>query len=305
MVDDHLIATIGERQHGLLTLRQLTAAGMSRGTLDHRTKAGRLERVGHGVYRIAGTPRSWRHDLFAAVLAVGPSAAVSHRAAARAWGCWNTDPVPEVVTAYAGVQLPDGAIVHRTRRLDAGDVVDLDGLPVMCPARVAADLGAVCSETTVASLVDTMLRRELLTMEDLQRIVARRSKQGRDGIGVLRRVVTERAPLTGVTESFLEAELLRLCREAGLPEPRTQVPVWVDGRLRRLDAAYPEVMVAIEVDGWELHSRKPVFDDDRVRQNGLTNLGWAVLRFTWDQIRKRPWEVVADIRRTLRRLGVL
>src|SRR2546430_704737 len=47
-----------------------------------------------------------------------------------------------------------------------------------------------------------------------------------------------------------------------------------------VDLAYPELKLAIEIDGWEHHRTRSAFDDDRVRANDLVVAGWNVLRFT-------------------------
>ncbi|OZA27577.1 MAG: hypothetical protein B7X93_08870 [Hydrogenophilales bacterium 17-61-9] len=61
----------------------------------------------------------------------------------------------------------------------------------------------------------------------------------------------------------------------------------VPGRKYRLDIAFPEARLAVEVDGWEWHGKhKGDFTRDRERQNLLTLHGWRILRFTAGQIRK-------------------
>jgi very-short-patch-repair endonuclease len=68
---------------------------------------------------------------------------------------------------------------------------------------------------------------------------------------------------------------------------------------RRLDFAYPDQKIMIELDGRIDHSKKRIFEDDRKRQNDLVLAGWTVLRFTWDDVTKRPAEVARTIERAL------
>ena len=86
--------------------------------------------------------------------------------------------------------------------------------------------------------------------------------------------------------------MIRLCRCAGLPEPAFQYELAVDGLPRRLDFAFPALRLAIEVDGYERHSRFGVFEDDRKRANGLELAGWVLLRFTWTQVTQQPDYVI-------------
>ncbi|HEV3364368.1 MAG TPA: DUF559 domain-containing protein, partial [Acidimicrobiia bacterium] len=72
--------------------------------------------------------------------------------------------------------------------------------------------------------------------------------------------------------------------------------------LAEVDFAYPEVKLAIEVDGFDAHGTPRAMAKDFVRQNGLVPYGWRVLRFTWGQVCDEP-EMVADaIRRALESL---
>ena len=58
--------------------------------------------------------------------------------------------------------------------------------------------------------------------------------------------------------------------------------------------------VIVEFDG-DVHRQRKVFVNDNRRQNRLVAEGWVVLRFTSADVLGRPAEVVAEIRRALRR----
>ncbi|OWY60874.1 hypothetical protein B7486_66825 [cyanobacterium TDX16] len=60
-------------------------------------------------------------------------------------------------------------------------------------------------------------------------------------------------------------------------------------------------MVAVEVDGFASRIDRSRFQDDRTRQNALVQAGWTVIRFTWEDVVKRPQLVVTTIRRVLGR----
>ncbi len=63
----------------------------------------------------------------------------------------------------------------------------------------------------------------------------------------------------------------------------------VPGRRFRVDIAFPDEKLAIEVDGWEHHGKyKADFHANRERQNLFTLYGWRILRFTAGEIRKDP-----------------
>ena len=80
-----------------------------------------------------------------------------------------------------------------------------------------------------------------------------------------------------------------LVRQYELMAPAFQHEVWHGGRfIARIDCAYPDRKLAIEVDGFEHHSSPEAFQRDRTRQNRLVALGWTVLRFTWHDVVHRP-----------------
>lgn len=68
-----------------------------------------------------------------------------------------------------------------------------------------------------------------------------------------------------------------------------------------IDFAYPELRIAIEVDGYGPHSSRAAFQSDRVRQNDLVGLGWMVLRFTWADVVRRPERVARQIAQAIGR----
>jgi very-short-patch-repair endonuclease len=74
--------------------------------------------------------------------------------------------------------------------------------------------------------------------------------------------------------------VLGVLLDAGLPAPIAQHPVNVDGRRYRLDFAWPEQRVAMEVDGFGPHSSYAAFHDDRRRDLALQGDGWRVLHVT-------------------------
>jgi very-short-patch-repair endonuclease len=63
----------------------------------------------------------------------------------------------------------------------------------------------------------------------------------------------------------------------------------------RIDFAYPEARIAIEVDSWTDHGTREAFETDRARQNELVELGWKVVRFTWLQLTTQPVDVAITV----------
>ena len=103
------------------------------------------------------------------------------------------------------------------------------------------------------------------------------------------KVARARIPGLPPSESPLVARLLLAIRADGLPEPSHHAGsalgelVFAPPRWWRFDLAWPERMLAIEVDGgvWSggRHTRGAGFVADCEKLNTATLLGWRVLRF--------------------------
>ena len=73
-----------------------------------------------------------------------------------------------------------------------------------------------------------------------------------------------------VTRSELEDRFLALLDAHGLPRPRTNYGI--EGM--EVDAAWPEQLLVVELDGWGAHHTRRAFQDDRERGNALEAGGW-------------------------------
>jgi hypothetical protein len=95
-----------------------------------------------------------------------------------------------------------------------------------------------------------------------------------------------------------------------LPGP-PDLPPWVqqhqvrlhEGRRIRLDAAYLEAQVAVELDGAAFHGSRAARERDLRRDTALAALGWVVLRFSYARLMADPdgcrREIEAVVRRRL------
>ena len=111
----------------------------------------------------------------------------------------------------------------------------------------------------------------------------------------MRSLLVARDPTLAPAESDLETLLFKILRHGGLPAPIRQHVVEIDGHCFYLDAAYPELMIFIEGDGFGVHSQRDPFERDRWRQNLLVVAGWLPLRFTWRRLCRAPDGVVSEV----------
>ena len=143
------VRSIAEEQWGLVTKRQIEKTGIAWSTVSRQVGIGGLERVAHGVYRLRGGAEPEHLALRAAWLQLAPEAAVwerrpeqgvvSHRSAAHLYGIGHLAADSHEFTLPRRKQTRrEDVWLHRG---DVGDCwVQLRGLPVTKPSRIAADL---------------------------------------------------------------------------------------------------------------------------------------------------------------------
>ena len=145
------IGSLAEDQWGLLTRQQAQKAGIPATTLERLTADGSvLERVAQGVYRFTGAPPPDHRDLRAAWLQLAPEVpawertiregAVSHRSAAALYGIGDLPADKHDFTIPERRQSRRADVRLHIRQLQPSEWIELRGLPVTRPSRIASDL---------------------------------------------------------------------------------------------------------------------------------------------------------------------
>jgi very-short-patch-repair endonuclease len=107
-----------------------------------------------------------------------------------------------------------------------------------------------------------------------------------------RDVTTHRSPIRKP-----ERRCLELIREAGLPEPETQVRI----AGYTVDLLWPDHRVVFEIDGYTFHTSRFAFDRDRRKDAALKSAGYDPNRLSRDQVMFEPDLAVAAISAALAR----
>ena len=289
-------AALASVQYGLVSLAQLLECGLSREQVEDLNAVKRLLHTERGVYRFAGTADHGNQRIMG--LTLRTSGIASHRSAAALLGLIDWVPQPEVTVAPMANYRGPGRI-HRHHDLENRDMADVQGIPCTNATRTLIDIGAVRRDL-VEPMFHAVLHRRLAEYDDIVARFYQVARKGRNGVGPLRAVLAEYDPAMAPGESTLEVRLLEIIRQHGIKPPVRQHRVTVGGRHYRLDLAYPDEKLAIEGDGFGVHSERDRFETDRERQNALVLLEWRPLHFTWRQIRHRSDYVADTIRTALR-----
>lgn len=267
------VAAIAARQHGVVTRRQLLAAGIADPAVHYRVAAGRLHRVHRGVYAVGHQALSPEGRWIAAVLACGGGAVLSHSSAAALWRLLDArdGAVHVAVPSTNGRRKQTGIRLHRLGSLTSRQTTRRQGIPVTTPARTIADLRGRVAEA--------QLRRAVRQAEVLG----------------LRTEIASSTP----TRSELEDSFLLLCRRRRLPLPEVNTRIGV----LEVDFLWRDPRLVVETDGYRYHRGAIAFEDDHARDLALRSDGFTVLRFTYRQVTAEPSRVAGVIRRELTRSG--
>lgn len=279
MTPDGRVAAVAFRQHALLTRIQSLEAGLTARQADRRLAAGRWLLHRRGVYAIAGAPPSERQAVLGALLAAGEGAMASHLTAARLWG-FDLPPPDAIDVVGPRVRL-EGVRSHQTSTLSLPDRARLGAIELTSPARTLADCAGFVPADRLGAVVDDALRRGAVKLRDLRACHERiDTGPGRRPTIALREVLRERAVGYSAGDSAREASIVNLLARSGLPAPSLGHRVRIGRRTYKLDIAWPELLLAIEFDGWDTHRTFTAFHGDRNRIRRLVAAGWTILPVT-------------------------
>jgi hypothetical protein len=287
--------SLAERQHGVVSRRQLLERGVGAQGVKHRVAKGRLHPVYRGVYAVGRAQVTQRGLWMAAVLACGPGALLSHGSAAALWGV-GCQRRPEVEVSVRGgrARTRDGIVVHRRLSLRQADVTVQDRIPVTTPIATLVDIASQLDRDDLEAAINAADRLELVDPERIRTALGTMPR--RPGIAMLRELLDRRT--FALTDSALERRFLPLARKAGLAPPVT------GARLNgfKVDFYWPELGLVVETDGLRYHRAPAQQARDRVRDQAHTGAGLTSLRFTHSQVRYEPAYVRSTLAATARRL---
>lgn len=293
MWDEGYLRSVAAGQHGLLHRNQLIESGATDHEIMHRLSVGRIEQLHPGVYYIDSVAATWKTEVLAGVMAAGPDALASHRTAAVLWGFDAVyGRMIEVTVPFNEDPEPTGVILHRTRRLNPGMI--LDGLPITPPERTLLDIAPILPERTLEKAARSAIRTGLTTEEKMDLGVGIYGGRGVAGTRKMRTVI--RLVSGDNSGSVTEIDMKHLVMDAPIPRPVQQLRVRLsDGSIAYPDFAWPDRFRIVEADGFDTHGTPEQFQRDLWRQNQLMELGWEIRRFTAKDIRDNPSEVLAEI----------
>jgi very-short-patch-repair endonuclease len=274
---DRSIGRIAARQRGYVTRRQLLEAGLGARAITYRIAAGDLIQIHTGVYALGHAPQAFTDRAYAAVLACGPGAVLSHSSAASLWGILDRWWEPFEVIVDTARRRP-GIRAHRAT-LERSDIQRHLGIRVTSPARTVFDNAPRLSAKALTRKVNDLRIARRLKLEQLAELAARLPRHpGAACVGPL--IETDRGP----TRSELEDVFAAFAKRFGLPpfEFNTRAAGY------EVDVLFPRQRVIVELDGYEFHGTRQAFERDRERDAATLAAGFTTLRITWERLTQAP-----------------
>jgi very-short-patch-repair endonuclease len=295
------VAAIAEAQSGLITVEQLRELGIADSTISDAIGSARLHPLFHGVYSVGHRHLTPHAPLLAATLACGPGSVVSHGTAA--WLLGLTDRQFEAIDVIAPVEAGRKIAGIRRRFVPppAGrEVWRRHAVPVTSPARTIVDCAGISDSKGVSELIEQASVLRLLDVTAIDRVL---DGPRRRGTRRLLRVVEpwRRYPRGIKIRSRMEAKLLPLLSEAGLPIPQTNARLRVGGESYEVDFLWRRHKVVVETDGGRFHDNPIAGAKDSGRNRALMAAGYRTPRLGWEDLRDRPDETMREIARLLAR----
>jgi hypothetical protein len=289
------LADLAKRQHGVVSIRQLTGPlGYSRDAVKRATAAGRLHRLHRGVYAVGHTRLTQQGRCLAAVLACGPHALLSHNSAAWLWGISSIGPAPYAVTAGVRRKRRPPIVLHYAEHLAPEDRALREGIPLTSLARTLLDMAASTRFDRLQRMLERTEDLRLFDLEPVESVLAR--NQGHRGAGPLSRALDLYRPAP-FSRSGLERRFLALVRDAGLPQPVTGF----NEAGYELDVYWPKQRFAVELDTFKTHGSRAAFERDRLRDEELKFAGIETIRVTDLRLRREPEKVIERVAQLLQR----
>jgi hypothetical protein len=299
----HDVAELATRQHGVVSMAQLRALGYAKSTVIEWSSVSHLHALHRGVYAVGHRRLTWYSWCWAAILGAEPNetdevvwpAVASHHSAACLWGLLRYRPDTMHVTAPTRRRAKRRFKVHFSSILAEEDRSLRDGIPVTALPRTLLDLAITARGDQLEGYLERAEERDLFDLAAVEALLTRCG--GHRGRGRLAKALVIYRPDPAFTRSRFEKRFRRLVQAAGLPAPAANFNL----AGYELDAYWPDLRFAVELDLFETHGSRAAFERDRRRQEELKLLGIEMIRITKPRLDQEPKAVLRNLTALLER----
>jgi very-short-patch-repair endonuclease len=253
------VATRGE------ILGPADGSGPRRPALEAAVRAGRVVRLRHNCYALAGLDEAKQR-------ARTLGGVVSHLSAAQHWG-WKVKhpPLRPCVTLPRSARKPVADVELHWQDLTEAQVVD----HVTCRVTTVTACARAYARDVALCVADSALREGMVTQDDLLIAAEQSPRTGR------RRALWVAENADGRADNPFESTL----RDIALHVPGLHVVAQgsVDG-VGRVDLLDRTLGIVVEAESYEWHATRDQLRRDVKRYTTCARCGFVVVRFTWDEV---------------------
>lgn len=162
-------------------------------------------------------------------------------------------------------------------------------MPTTSVPRTLLDLAIRSQPAQLERLLERAEELELLDLAVLEDLLGRAG--GHRGRGRLRRALAVYQPDPTFTRSRFERLFRRRVKAFGIAAPAMNF----NAEGYELDAYWPDLRFAVELDLFETHGTRAAFERDRLRHEELKLLGIEMIRVTRPRLLREPDAVLANL----------
>jgi hypothetical protein len=287
-------------QYWVASIWQLRELGVSDEAVGRACRAGLIERVTAGVYRLTSAEFGLEGRCMAVLLKSPEHSYISGPTAGRLYGLRRMSDNPVEITVPWNVRRRQPQWARQVRSdMDVPDrdiIQRRDGLVVASPLRTLFRLAGLFNQFRFEQAAEDMWHRRLVSPNEAADYLVQVRRSGRTGVERFERWLARTAVMQRPAASGMEQELLRLVDAAGLPEPVRQFPLQLlNGDLIHIDMAWPNVRFGLEPGHTWWHGGDLKMRSDQGRDRACGEVGWLVARF--DEVSIGEPGVAGQVRR--------
>jgi hypothetical protein len=257
---------------------------LTESAITKRVARGLLHRIHRGVYAVGHAVLSPEARWLAAVLGAGAGSALGRLSAGKLHAISRFH-APLIAVVLPWLRTLDGVDLHRCRSLDPRDVTTHKRIPVTTVHRTLVDLSDVLTPHQLANVIHEAAFCGRFVEPAVRDSIARAN--GRRNLHVLDTAIELHKSGSAGTRSGAEDAFLVLA-------PREPL-VNTDLHGFEVDFHWPELKLAVEIDG-PGHGRPPNREADARKDRALEAAGYELVRFTDEDVYRRPQHVLATLK---------
>ncbi len=293
------LSALSRESLGVFRGTDAARVGVSRKQLHSLGAAGVIDRVLPDTYRMTVVPPSDEQRLRAALLWAGESAVAAGRSAAMVYGLEGVRALkPEIVVPHHHRGRHDSIAITRvispaalmTRRYNGWRVTGVE------PALVR--LAHLLDDEAFEVACEDARRRRLTSVPALRAYLSRHARPGQRGVGAMRVLLAQLDPVHA-SRSTLEVKTRRLLVARGFTDFLREFPLEWNGRAYRFDFCFERGRTILETNGKRWHDDPADYERDNEKWSVPGRLGYRLVFATWDNVTRRPNELLHELAATL------